>query len=84
MYSVLFLLNQQSLRNIHYICKILTSMLFNFLNKFIFLIVQISNLFVMAQNYRHTYLVMVGDDDVSVYKYETCIIKKPFVCFRTK
>ena len=41
------------------------------------------HLFVVAHNYRPTYLV-VGDGDVKLYKCERCMFKEPLICFEPK
>ena len=29
-------------------------------------------------------MVVVGDGDVNIYKHETCMFEKPFICFETE
>ena len=52
--------------------------------KFIFSILYRMNLFVTAHYYKPRYLAVVENGDVNIYKYETCMFDKAFLCFQTK
>ena len=42
------------------------------------------NLFVIAHYHGRRYLVVVGNGDVDIYEYETCMFKEPFLFFNLK